>query len=93
MVLGIVSVVFSTVLCCTGVIGYVISLITGILAIILTIIAWNTSKIGQADAGLICAIFGILFAIMWIFFAYFAEDILKTYFPEIWEQIQEQQEW
>lgn len=94
MILGIISLVCSTVLCCFAIISQVISLICGLLAIIFAILGWKTYKKQQAIVGLICAIIGILFAILFfalVIISPVLEEFIKNNYPDIWEQIKESQ--
>jgi|SRR5690554_1502710 len=90
MTLGIVSVVFATVLCCFGYYSYFIALVTGGLAIIFAIISWKDGKKGQVVTGLVCGIIGLLFAIFYITsleiyskeIMEFLEDYFNQYMPD-----------
>jgi len=90
MVLGIISVVFGTVLCCFNLYG-AISLITGVLSIIFAILGWNSTQKGRAVAGLVCGIIGVIFGFMMLSFEFLAdsegfEEYIKQNYPDLWEQ-------
>lgn len=60
LVLGILSIVFSC--CCYG----VLSVLFGAGAIVCAVISNKQGKTGLAKAGMICAIVGIVLAVIWL---------------------------
>lgn len=80
MVLGIISAFFGVV-CCFGYVGVGLAIISGIMAIIFSVMTWNSKSKNKSIAGLVCGIIGVIFGIL-IFFVLLYNKELQEYLKQ-----------
>lgn len=90
LIFGILSAVFG-ILCCCGVL-YIPAILTGIASLILGIMSVKSEKKGNAIAGIVLGIIGILLGLFMLGVIMNEDQILeyiRVNYPELWEEIQE----
>ena len=88
MILGLISLILGL-MCCLGWISIIASIATGIGAIVFSSMSLKSKSKGQAIAGMVLGILGLIIGLLMLFFTLTADIWLQWFeenYPELWEE-------